>query len=137
MTDEKSKDNSDTKADHARSERLEWIVAALSAVVVVILAGTILFEAVTARGKTPDISLTPGQSYAMASGYGIDVTVRNTGDVTVADVQIEGRLGDLGETSSVTIDYLPASSSVEIGLGFEDEPDPERLALRVLGYHYP
>ena len=78
MTDEKSKDNSDTKADHARSERLEWIVAAISAVIVVILAGTILFEAVTARGKTPDISLTPGQSYAMASGYGGLENMANT-----------------------------------------------------------
>lgn len=131
----------DDEDEHSEAnERLEWVVASISSVIVVALLGFIGFEAVTKTGDTPDISFSIGDGTAMGSSYLVEVEVRNDGHVTVAGVDIEG-VADLGggesETGSVTLDYLPAESSTEVGLVFSQEVDPERVRLRVLGYRYP
>ena len=68
------------------------------------------------------------------------IKVRNRGYVTISDVVIEGVVAlEDGETelASVTLDYLPAEGETEVGLGFSQEIDPERLTLRIAGYTYP
>lgn len=121
-------------------QRVEWVIAALSAVLVLALAGFIAFEALTRTGGEPRVALTVERMLAIADGYAAKIQVRNDGHVTISDVVIEGAISlDDGETqtASVTLDYLPAGSDTEIGLGFSQEIDPERLALRVVGYTYP
>lgn len=133
-----AKDNEDERSE--TNERLEWIVASISAVIVVALLGFILFEAVTKTGDRPDISFAINGGGAMAAGYVIEVEVRNDGHVTVASVDIEAEavLGaEETEISSVTLDYLPAESHAEVGLVFSRQVDPEQVRLRVLGYRYP
>ena len=134
----KGEDNEDEHS--AANERIEWIVAAISAVIVLALFGFILFEAVTKTGDTPDIHFEIERGVAMSDGFALEVTAHNDGHVTVAGVQIEAE-ADLGggesEVSSVTVDYLPAESGTEVGLVFSQEVDPERVRLRVLGYTYP
>ncbi|AEQ51093.1 hypothetical protein [Pelagibacterium halotolerans] len=121
-------------------ERIEWIVAAASAVLVLALAGFIAFEAMTRTGSEPQIALALEDTLAIADGHAARVTIRNGGHVTISDVVIEGALvlNEGGtERASVTLDYLPAESETEIGLGFSQEIDPERLALRIVGFTYP
>lgn len=136
----KSGDKQPSRAQSKQAERLEWIVAVISSVIVLALAGFILYEAVTKTGKEPDIRFEIAKAVPMTEGHAVEFVVHNDGHVTVADVQIEGTAElDEGEseTSSVTLDYLPAGSSAEIGLGFSQEVDPEQVTLRVLGYTYP
>lgn len=128
------------RAQDKKAERLEWIVAAISSVIVLGLTGFILYEAVTKTGSEPDIRMAIERGVPMTDGYVVEITVRNDGHATVSDVQIEGtaELGDgETETGNVTINYLPAASGIEVGLGFSREVDPEQVTLRVLGYSYP
>jgi len=129
------------KDEHSKvNERIEWIVAGISTVIVLVLSGFILFEAVTKTGGMPDISFAISRSAAMGTAYVIEVEVRNDGHVTVAGVDIEAEAalseGQI-ETSTVTLDYLPAESSTEVGLVFSQQVDPEQVTLQVLGYRYP
>lgn len=125
---------------NGQTERLEWIVAAFSSVIVLALIGFILYEAITKTGTEPDIRFEFAKAVPMTEGHAIEFLVHNDGHVTVADVQIEGT-AELGggetETSTVTLNYLPADSDTEIGLGFSREVNPEQVTLRVLGYTYP
>lgn len=123
------------KAASAHNERMEWIVAGLSAMLVIALTGYIAFEAVTRSGGTPDIAVQVGEIYQMETGYGVNVTVINTSSVTVASVEIEATSS--AETSSFTLDYLPANSEVEAGLGFATLPESATLSVRVVGFVYP
>lgn len=121
-------------------QQVEWVIAALSAVLVLALAGFIAFEALSRTGSEPRVALAVERTLAIAEGYAAKIQVRNDGHVTISDVVIEGAISlDDGETqtASVTLDYLPAGSDTEIGLGFSQEIDPERLALRIVGYTYP
>lgn len=122
------------------SGRIEWIVAAASAVLVLALAGFIAFEALTRTGGEPRIELFLEDTLAIAEGHAARIAIRNVGHVTISDVVVEGAIeldDDRTETASVTLDYLPAESETEIGLGFSREIDPERLRLRIVGYTYP
>lgn len=136
----RSKRDEDKDEHSAANERIEWIVAAISAVIVLALFGFILFEAVTKTGDSPDIRFEIARGVAMTDGYALEVTVHNDGHVTVSGVEIEAE-ADLGggetEVSTVTVDYLPAESGTDVGLAFSQEVDPERVTLRVLGYSYP
>ncbi|HWJ87413.1 MAG TPA: hypothetical protein VNS12_05025 [Pelagibacterium sp.] len=128
-----------TTADSAAA-RLEWIVAAVSAVIVLALTGFILYEALVKTGSEPDLRFTVQRGFAMSDGYVIRAMVHNDGRATVSNVDIaaEARQPDVSpETASVTIDYLPAESSTEIGLIFSFEVDPAHLQIRALGYTYP
>lgn len=121
-------------------ERIEWIAAAASAVLVLALAGFIGFEALTRSGGEPRVELALEDRLPIADGHVAKIKVRNRGYVTISDVVIEGVVAlESGETetASVTLDYLPAEGETEVGLGFSQEIDPERLTLRIAGYTYP
>lgn len=115
---------------------IEWAVSALSALVIIVLAGFILFEAVTKTGQRPDISFEIVDMFEMGSGLAVEVVVRNEGDVTVSNVEIAAEAGD-ASGGSVTLDYLAAQSEAEIGFGFAAGTDPETIVLRLVGYSYP
>jgi uncharacterized protein (TIGR02588 family) len=125
---------------NGHGERLEWVVATISSVIVIALVGFILYEAITRTGREPDFRFTIEKGVEMADGYAVEIEIHNDGHVTVSDVQIEGIAtpeGGESETSTVTLDYLPAESSTKVGLGFSGAMDPEQVRLRVIGYTYP
>lgn len=115
---------------------IEWAVSGVSALVIIVLAGFILFEAVTKTGQRPDISFEITDSFEMASGLAVELVVRNEGDVTVSNVEIAAAAVD-ASGGSVTLDYLAAQSEAEIGFGFPPGTAPETVDLRLVGYSYP
>lgn len=119
--------------------RLEWILAAASAVIVLFLMGVIIYDAVSARGSTPDIRLAAGDTYAMGESLGMDVTVTNAGSAPVSALEIEAAFGADGNrtTSVVTIDYLGSGSETKIGFGVPEGVVQDEITLRVVGYSYP
>ena len=86
----KSGDKQPSRAQSKQAERLEWIVAVISSVIVLALAGFILYEAVTKTGKEPDIRFEIAKAVPMTEGHAVEFVVHNDGHVIVADVQIEG-----------------------------------------------
>lgn len=120
--------------------RLEWIVAALGLLLVASALGLLLYEAVTGDGGPPDLSVTVRDTLTMDDHYLVRVALRNEGDATAAEVQVEGELlrdGEATETSAITIDFVPAQSQRQAGLIFRLDPAAHELRLRVLGYSEP
>lgn len=118
----------------------EWVVAALSAVLVLGSMGFLLWEALTERASPPAITVQVDSIVNTGSGYVVEFRAHNRGQTTGAGVVIEGELlADTGsvETSSVTLDYVPSESSRGGGLFFSHDPARYRLRIRPKGYDRP
>lgn len=118
----------------------EWIVAAVSGLLVLGAMGVLLHEAITERPTPPRIEVAVDSVARSGSGYVAEFTARNSGNQTAAGLSIAGELrSDTGsvERSEVTIDYLPARSTIRGGLFFREDPRRYVLEIRPLGYGEP
>jgi uncharacterized protein (TIGR02588 family) len=119
-------------------ERIEWLLAAMSGLVLAGLCGFLVYEAITARDGVAFIVLEAGRGFANPDGsHALPVIARNRGAAAAADIEIEGTPVGGGETASgrTRIDYLPAGGHREATLVFP--ADPGAVQLRVLGYSAP
>lgn len=112
---------------------LEWIMAGVGLCLVLAVLVLILKEAVAAPAPA-DLRLSLHAARPVAHGWVAEVEVENTGDLTAAAVEIEGRLG--AETASATIDYVPAGGTERVVLGFRADPR-QALQLRPVGWSEP
>lgn len=121
---------------------LEWIAASAGALAAVVLLGLIGWEAATgSNGGPPEIVIERQQVTPTRGGFVVELTVRNLGDATAAELGVEGALMDAGgaelETSSATLDYLPGHARRRVGLLFTRDPRAHRLEARATGYREP
>ena len=119
---------------------IEWTVAGLSGVLVLAMIGFILYQAISAATKTPELSVAVERIEAAGDGFRVAFRAINAGDTTAAGVTIEGQLqsGDETiETSEVTLDYVPAHSERKGGLLFNHDPSRYQLQLEAKGYKEP
>lgn len=119
---------------------LEWAIAALSAAMVLLLAGFLLYDALTRIDSPPDLSVRQDSVVARSAGHLAAVTVANDGGRTAASVHVRGELmlGDsVLETSDATIDYVPVGARRNAGLQFERDPAGHTTRIRVIGYEEP
>lgn len=154
MSDSRRK-GSDPAAQEARAEAdrdrargktapgtstVEWVVAAISGVIVAGAIGFMLYDAIAAPSTPPAIELRVDTTLAVPGGYLVQFTALNTGTTTAASVQIEGSLmqdtTEL-EKSQTTLDFVPTQSRRRGGLYFSGDPRSYRLELRPVGYTLP
>lgn len=127
-----------TGDDHNdKAHAIEWVLGALSAAIILGLAGFLVFEGVTRTGSEPLLSLRVVRVVEQANGYGVVVEVRNQGHATAADVEIAGIQDGAPLVRQVTLDYAPAESTREITLVFAGPVAADELQLVVLGYIDP
>jgi uncharacterized protein (TIGR02588 family) len=133
-------------AESARSRalretsKLEWVVAALSLVLVLGVAGFLLHDAFGSPPSPPRITFEVDSVVRAGKGYLVEFRARNRGRTTAAGVEVEGELvSDTGsvETTGVTIDYVPAAGVTAAGLFFTEDPRKHRLEIRPKGYDRP
>jgi uncharacterized protein (TIGR02588 family) len=148
----KGSDPSEKKAraeadrDQARGKKapgtstVEWVVAAISGLIVAGAIGFMLYDAVATPSSPPAIELRVDTTLVVPGGYLVQFTARNTGTTTAASVQVEGRLvqdtTEL-EKSQTTLDFVPTQSRRRAGLYFSRDPRGYRLELRPVGYTLP
>lgn len=120
---------------HATASPVEWGAAALSAALVLAVAGLLLYEALGEAPTPPDVHVTAAEVHPAGPGYLVEFEAENRGTTTAAAVEIEGALGD--ETASATLDYLPAEGTRRGGLYFSSDPRGGPLELRAVGYKRP
>lgn len=129
------------KKRHDPIPPLEWAAAGLGLLVALLLVAILGREAVAGRDDPPVPVLVAEveRAVATASGYVIEVRVRNLSNQTAAAVQVEGKIkaGLEEETSSATIDYVPGRSQATGGIIFSTDPRGGPLELRVTGYEIP
>jgi uncharacterized protein (TIGR02588 family) len=118
----------------------EWIVAGLSAVLVLGVVGFLIYDGVRHPSTPPDITVEVDSIVPAGPGYLVLIRADNRGRNTAAEVTVEGELeADTGrvETSQTIIDYVPAGGQGRGGLYFQRDPRSLRLRLRAHGYREP
>jgi uncharacterized protein (TIGR02588 family) len=118
----------------------EWIVAAMSALLVLGVIGFLVYDGVMSPKTPPDVIVQVDSIQPAGPGYLVIFRARNSGHYTAANVIVEGELmADSGrvEASETTIDYVPAGGQQRAGLYFTRDPRSLKLRLRAHGYRDP
>jgi uncharacterized protein (TIGR02588 family) len=118
----------------------EWIVAAVSAALVLGVLGFLIYDGVRHPLTPPNVTLEVDSIQAAGPGYLVLLRARNQGRSTAAEVVVEGELqADTGrvESSQTTIDYVPGGGQQSAGLYFTRDPRQLKLKLRAHGYREP
>lgn len=133
----------DAKNRNAKGQKkplLEWVAALIGLAITLALLGFVGWQALTPQtDATPAIVVTAERVVPVEGGYVVEVTARNMGGSTAADVQVEGTLGKGAGApkSSVTFPYVPGQSERQGGLFFAEDPRKKGLEVRALGYTKP
>jgi uncharacterized protein (TIGR02588 family) len=118
----------------------EWIVAALSTVLVLGVIGFLTYDGLRHPSTPPDVTVEVDSIQPAGPGYLVLIRAENHGRNTAADVIVEGELlADTGrvEASQTMIDYVPAEGEQRAGLYFQNDPRSLELRLRAQGYREP
>lgn len=110
---------------------LEWVVFALSSLLIVVVVGYLIRDAMKDAGLPPDLRVSLGQPTPAAHGYVVPVNVINKGDQTAQAVELEITSGD--EDATLTYDFLSSGETRDGWVGFSKKPDGP-LTARVVGY---
>jgi len=141
QADDRSKRGRDDAASgRSHAAPAEWVVAAVSTVIVLAMLGYTIYEGVTRDHSPPLISVRADSVVASNNGYVVVFTARNEGGSTAAAVLVRGtvrRDTTTLEESEATIDYVPIRSSAVGALIFTIDPRRYRLELRAIGFDTP
>lgn len=123
-----------------RQNWVEWVALAVSALAVVGVVGFLVVDGLRDEGQppTPIVELHRADAYVIDHGWIVPATVTNDGDTAAEALVLRASATVAGdqEESELTVDYLPAGTSVEVSLGFSDEPDGE-VTVQVIGFRLP
>lgn len=122
-----------------RKNALEWSVFGCSLALIAVVTGVLAYDHFTTRDGPPVITIALGQPAASGDGFVVPVDVRNEGDQTAEDVQIEVMLSAAGpeERGGAVITLLPRGSHRRAWVGFRQDPAAGTLTTRVIGYRQP
>ncbi len=119
---------------------LEWLVFAVSLVLVFGTLGYLIFSAATYKKSPPVLLITLGKVQPAAAQFRVPITISNDGGQTAAGVQIEVTLNEGQpdeEKANFTSTYLPRHSQRDGAVLFKSDPRKGQLQARVLGYENP
>lgn len=132
--------DSGKKKGNGGTSQPEWVVAGLSALLVLAAIGFILYQAIASVPAAPSFQVHVDSISASDDYYLVQFSVTNLGSTTAASLVMKGSLAsDTGsvETSEITIDYVPGQGSREAGLIFTHDPRQYTLEIRPVGYDLP
>lgn len=119
---------------------MEWVLSAVGAILVCVMIASTLYHGIRSTSAYPELSVAVDHVETTQSGYLVVFRAQNTGDVTAAQVTVEGQLirdGLTIETISVILDFVPAQSGSRGGMLFENDPSDFELQLRAVSYTDP
>ncbi len=111
---------------------LQWVMAAIGAVVTLSAVGIVVWEALQPAAP-PALSARIVAVETTPAGHVAEIKVVNDGDDTAAAVDIEGVLGD--QTATASLDYVPGHGHAKAYLRFD--ADPRAAAVSVKGWSAP
>jgi uncharacterized protein (TIGR02588 family) len=119
---------------------LEWIVFAVSLVLVAGTLGFLVRDAVRGEGSAAALTVELGRPEPRGGVWAVPVTVRNQGDVTAEGVKVEVILEAPGaepETADFEAAFVPRRSQRRGWVTFRSDPSRGRLTGRAAGYETP
>ena len=118
----------------------EWVVAAAGALVVLFVVAFLLRDAARGPDTPPVLTVRVDSIVPTPGGWLVELTVANTGHSTAAEVPVEATLrqaGEVVETSTVRIDYVPEQAERTAGVYFTRDPRRHQLEIVPRGYESP
>lgn len=120
--------------------RLEWIVFAVSLVLVLGTLGFLVRESLVATGGPPEVVVRLGQPRVAAGGFMVPVEVANLGKGTAEDVKVTVIL-ELSQTereeADLDIAFLPRDSRRNGWVTFRSDPRRGTLRLGPIAFEVP
>jgi uncharacterized protein (TIGR02588 family) len=120
--------------------RLEWLVAAMGALLVGATIAYLVHQALWRDETPPDVRLAAERVVPLKEGFLVQFRATNRGAQAAAQLLVEGEIvGPDGvvETAEATLDYLPPNSYRDGGLFFTRDPRRLELRLSARGYAEP
>jgi uncharacterized protein (TIGR02588 family) len=120
--------------------RLEWIVFAVSLLLVAATLGYLIREALTTRKSPPDIVVALGEPRLGSGGFMVPVVATNRGGEPAEEVQITVSLelpGGTTHESVLLISFLPRESNREGWVTFPTDPRSGTLRVSGVGFQSP
>ncbi|HSN89388.1 MAG TPA: hypothetical protein VL025_21675 [Thermoanaerobaculia bacterium] len=120
--------------------RLEWIVFAISLLVVLGTVGLLVQDMIRGESSPPELVVELGAPRRQAQGWAVPVTVRNEGGETAEGARVEVTLevpGREPERAGIDMAFVPADSRREGFVTFAGDPARGRLSGRVVGFERP
>lgn len=140
MPERKSREGAPLGRKAPDTPMTEWIVATVSAALVLGVLGFLIWDGVSHPSTPPDVTVEVDSILPAGPGYLVLVQARNRGRNTAADVIVEGELeADTGqvEIAQTMLDYVAGGGEQRAGLYFQRDPRTLKLRLRAHGYREP
>lgn len=131
---------SEHKQEDEQVTPTQWMIGAVSTLLVLMLLGALFYQAWTSTPGVPDISFRQERVVPVQHGYVVEFVAHNTGAATAQDLSVEGVLregGKIVETSRTTLAFAPPQGERRGGLIFFRDPRRYRLEIRAQGYDRP
>lgn len=119
---------------------LEWIVFAVSLVLVAGTVGFLAWDGIRGEKSAADLSVELGRPEPRGGAWAVPVTLRNRGDETAEGVKVEVLLEAPGappETADFEAAFVPRRSKREGWVTFRTDPSRGRLSGRAVGWETP
>ena len=132
-------DNEDTRPAPKAPDWIERLATLISAAVVLAVVAVLGWDAVH-PDRPPALEAASGTPKAVGQHWHVPITVRNTGDVAVQEVNVRVALErpDTADTDvDIRIDWLPGRSEREIDAVFATDPSRGKLVAAVQSFDAP
>jgi len=128
---------------HPEDEKnlLEWMVFALSLLMVLGILGYLVYQVAVYEEGSPDLAITYVQDPAEHAPHRYLLRIKNDGQETAEEVKVEmvlQRAGEELERAELSLPYLPKQSAREGWVIFTQDPAvADTLYARVVSYKRP
>ena len=120
---------------------LEWIVFTLSLTLVLALFGYLIHQTIRYEPGSPDLEVTYKPEPSLNAPYRYHLTIKNNGQETAQEVQVELILEKDGkqlEMATITLPFAPKESRREGWVNFSKNPvEADTVYSRVVSYKKP
>lgn len=119
---------------------LEWIVFGISAVAIAGVLTILITTAPSSPGQPPLLQISVGTPTAAGDTHRVPVLVKNAGDQTAENAQIEVMLKsgeEVVESGELTIAFVPRGSSRKGWVTFHHDPRRFTIVARASGFNEP
>lgn len=132
-------DTDDREHGRRQPDWVERLATAVSGLIVLAVIAVLVWDAVH-PDRPPALDASSGAPRAVGRQWHVPITVRNTGDVAVQEVNVRVAL-ERPDTSAtevdIRIDWLPGRSEREIDAVFGSDPSRGRLTTQVQSFDAP
>jgi uncharacterized protein (TIGR02588 family) len=144
MSQASSQTRSDGREQNAQRHQrspAEWLTFGVAALIVLLIAGLVVYDWISAPSSPPVIELTQSEEIRAEGGqFYVPFTVTNSGGDTAEAVQLIAELsvdGEVVEDGEQQIDFLAGKETQEGAFVFSQDPRQGELTLRVGSYQEP